>query len=112
MAAPEAAVNGANRAKVGCEFADSGPFTSRQPLGRAARVGQDGRVEAVEISVGDLRLRPWRPQDATAVRRACADPSLHASAGEAEAFVRQVAPAMLADGTGVPLGVFDVRTGN
>jgi RimJ/RimL family protein N-acetyltransferase len=69
-------------------------------------------VEAVEISADDLRLRPWRPTDVAAVRRACEDPSLRPWAGEAERFVRELAPDMLAAGTAVPLGIFDVRTGD
>jgi RimJ/RimL family protein N-acetyltransferase len=73
--------------------------------------GQDGRVEAVEISAGDLRLRPWRPADAPAVERACQDPGLRPWAGEARHFVTELAPAMLADGTAVPLGIFDARSG-
>jgi RimJ/RimL family protein N-acetyltransferase len=69
-------------------------------------------VDAVEISAGDLRLRPWRPADAAAVVRACQDPDLAPWAGEAAHFVRELAPAMLAGDTAVPLGIFDARTGD
>jgi RimJ/RimL family protein N-acetyltransferase len=69
-------------------------------------------VEAVEISAGDLRLRPWRRTDAAAVERACQDPGLRPWAGEARHFVTHLAPAMLADDTAVPLGIFDARSGD
>ncbi|MGH3450260.1 MAG: GNAT family N-acetyltransferase, partial [Haloechinothrix sp.] len=33
-------------------------------------------MEPVELSDGDLLLRPWQPQDAEAVYRACRDPEI------------------------------------
>lgn len=77
-------------------------------------------MEAVDIRVDDLLLRPWRADDADAVHRACQDPVLqHWAAGlpvpfpreAAHAFVAEWAPQALADGTGVNLGIFAAATG-
>jgi RimJ/RimL family protein N-acetyltransferase len=85
--------------------------------------GEDGGVRALPIVVDELLLRPWMPGDAEAVHRACQDPSLHRwltglpwpyRRSDAAAFVGELAPGMLAAGTGLHLGVFagDELTGS
>jgi RimJ/RimL family protein N-acetyltransferase len=77
--------------------------------------GQDDRVETVLIRADGLLLRPWRAGDAEAVHRACQDPALHRwltglprpyRISDAAAFVGELAPRLLADGTALHLGVF------
>jgi RimJ/RimL family protein N-acetyltransferase len=86
-----------------------------QPFGGPGRVGQDGRVETVRISAGELLVRPWAPADADAVFRAFQDPLLHRwlsglpwpyRISDAAAFVGELAPRLLADGRSLQLGVF------
>ncbi|GAA2523733.1 GNAT family N-acetyltransferase [Pilimelia columellifera] len=72
-----------------------------------------------EIRLDDLLLRPWRPGDAPAVARACADPLIRRWTSvpdpylheHAVAFVAEWAPRQLAGRTGVPMGVFDADSG-
>ncbi len=72
-------------------------------------------MRTVQIRAGDLLLRPWLPTDAEAVCRACQDPQLHRwltglpwpyRMSDAAAFVAELAPRWLADGTALQLGVF------
>lgn len=78
-------------------------------------------VKDVQLTVDDLLLRPWRPADADAVYRACQDPVLQRWSVSlpvpypreaARAFVGELAPRLLADGTGLNLGIFDAGTGD
>jgi RimJ/RimL family protein N-acetyltransferase len=73
-------------------------------------------VKPVQIRADELLLRPWRPDDAEAVHRACQDPALHRwltglprpyRMADAAAFVGDLAPRWLADGRALHLGVFD-----
>ncbi|AGZ39448.1 GNAT family N-acetyltransferase [Actinoplanes friuliensis] len=73
-------------------------------------------METVEITAGDLLLRPWQPGDAEAVHRACQDPVLHRwvsglpwpyQLSDAAIFVGELAPLRLAEGAALHLGVFD-----
>ena len=67
----------------------------------------------------DLLLRPWQPEDADAVARACADPDIQHWTTipspylpeHAVGFVENWAPSQYATGTGVPVGAFDGKTG-
>ncbi|MET8153840.1 GNAT family N-acetyltransferase [Actinoplanes sp. NPDC049668] len=77
-------------------------------------------METVQIRAGELLLRPWRPDDARAVHRACQDRELHRrvsglpwpyEAAHAEAFVGGLAPRLLAAGTALHLGIFDPAAG-
>jgi RimJ/RimL family protein N-acetyltransferase len=76
-------------------------------------------MDPVEIQAGDLLLRPWQPDDAAEVARACQDPELHRwirlphpyRIEDAEQFVAEFAPRAWAEGSAVPFGVFDHHTG-
>jgi len=76
-------------------------------------------VEPIEIIAGDLLVRTWRPEDADAVYRACQDPAIQRwttisapyRRSDAEAFVAKKAPQRWTTGTGAPLGVFDLTSG-
>ena len=63
-------------------------------------------MDPVEIRTDTLLLRPWRPADATAVVRACQDPSLRHWGDGAALFVSEIAPRLLADDEAIILGVF------
>jgi RimJ/RimL family protein N-acetyltransferase len=75
-------------------------------------------MDTVEIEAGDLLLRPWRPEDAPEVARACQDPELHRwihlphpyQLADAEQFVAFTTRAW-ADGTAAQFGVFDRDSG-
>ncbi|MEU7907789.1 GNAT family N-acetyltransferase [Actinoplanes sp. NPDC049118] len=77
-------------------------------------------METVQIRAGELLLRPWRPEDARAVHRACQDPELHRrvsglpwpyEAEHAASFVGDLAPRLLAAGTALHLGIFSPEAG-
>ncbi|OLB75363.1 MAG: GNAT family N-acetyltransferase [Actinobacteria bacterium 13_2_20CM_2_71_6] len=76
-------------------------------------------MEPIEIIAEDLLIRPWQPDDADAVYRACQDPDIQrwttipAPYGRAEAqrFVAEFTPAAWDAGTAAPLGVFDLASG-
>ena len=72
-------------------------------------------METVLIRTGELVLRPWRDEDAPAVFRACQDPEVHRRLtglprpyriSDAEIFVGDRAPRLLAAGSALHLGVF------
>jgi RimJ/RimL family protein N-acetyltransferase len=72
-------------------------------------------VRTVRIHTDELLLRPWVPTDAEAVFRACQDPVLHRwlpmlprpyTISDAAAFVGELAPRLLAEGSALQLGVF------
>jgi RimJ/RimL family protein N-acetyltransferase len=76
--------------------------------------------EDVEIVAGDLLLRPWREADSAAVYRACQDPEIQRWTRvpspylpeHARHFTTSISPSAWATGSGAPLGVFDVATGD
>ncbi|HEY1278958.1 MAG TPA: GNAT family N-acetyltransferase, partial [Acidimicrobiales bacterium] len=76
-------------------------------------------MEPFEIVVDDLLIRPWRPEDADAVYRACQDPevqrwtSIPSPYGREHAagFVTRHTAEAWATGSAAPLGVFDAATG-
>ena len=76
-------------------------------------------MEPIEIIAATLLIRPWRPDDAEAVYRACQDPAIQRwttlpspyGRAHAEKFVSGYAPDAWAAGTAAPLGVFDVASG-
>ncbi|HWG99395.1 MAG TPA: GNAT family N-acetyltransferase [Pilimelia sp.] len=76
-------------------------------------------MEPVEIAVGDLLLRGWRPGDAESVHAACQDPAIQRwttvpspyTRAHADEFVGRLAPAALADGSAVHLAVCDAAGG-
>jgi RimJ/RimL family protein N-acetyltransferase len=97
-------------------------------VANATTVGQDSAMSLreiqadrrpLEITVDGLLLRPWRPEDADAVYRACQDPEIQRWTAvpspylreHATAFVSEQSPAAWADGTAAPLGVFDAESG-
>jgi RimJ/RimL family protein N-acetyltransferase len=72
-------------------------------------------VRTVRLRADELLLRPWLAADAEAVHRACQDPLLHRwltglpwpyEISDAAAFVGELAPAWLAAGDALHLGVF------
>jgi RimJ/RimL family protein N-acetyltransferase len=72
----------------------------------------------MELREGGLLLRPWRPEDADAVYRACQDPLIQRWTGipspytreHADGFVAGFAPQHWAARTRADLGVFDAAT--
>lgn len=89
-------------------------------VGTHVRVGHDDRVHPADTRVDELLLRPWRPDDADAVYRACQDPALQRWSfslpvpylrEHATALVSEIAPAMQAEGMAVHLGVFAAADG-
>ncbi|MEV4639190.1 GNAT family N-acetyltransferase [Actinoplanes sp. NPDC049548] len=75
-------------------------------------------MRAPDLHVDELHVRPWRPDDADEVFRACQDPVLHRWATSlpspyleehARVFVSENAPAWLEAGKALHLGVFDDR---
>ncbi|GGK05775.1 hypothetical protein GCM10010123_39660 [Pilimelia anulata] len=76
-------------------------------------------MEPPEIAADGLVLRPWRPADAPALTAACQDPMIPRFTTvpspylreHADSFILDVAPAALAAGTGVHLGVFAADSG-
>jgi RimJ/RimL family protein N-acetyltransferase len=76
-------------------------------------------VDPVEIAAEGLLLRPWRPDDADAVHRACQDPDIRRWTTvpspylreHADTFVGKLAPEAWATGTGAPFAVCDATTG-
>jgi RimJ/RimL family protein N-acetyltransferase len=77
-------------------------------------------VEPTEIRAGDLLLRPWRPDDAAAVTRACQDPVLRRwarglpfpfSADDGRRFATEIAPTAWAHRSTLGLAVVDAVTG-
>lgn len=76
-------------------------------------------MESTELAAGDLLLRPWRPEDAAAVHRACQDPDIQRwtrvprpyRISDAEQFVGRHASAAWTAGTGAPFAVCDAATG-
>jgi len=76
-------------------------------------------MESVELSSGDLTLRPWRRSDAEAVHRACQDPQIQRWTTvpspylleHALQFVSVTSPRRWADGTAANFGVFDTASG-
>jgi RimJ/RimL family protein N-acetyltransferase len=76
-------------------------------------------MDEVEIEAGDLLLRPWRPDDADEVCRACQDPEILRLTSmpdpyrlaDAEQYVKIRSPRLWAEGTGALFGVFDRTTG-
>ncbi|SDY70859.1 Protein N-acetyltransferase, RimJ/RimL family [Micromonospora pattaloongensis] len=75
-------------------------------------------MEPWEIRADGLLLRPWRPDDAPAMHRACVDPEIGRWSGlpsphlprHAVDFIAR-ARRRLAEGTAYHLGVFDAETG-
>lgn len=76
-------------------------------------------MDPVELTAGNLLLRPWCPQDAESVLRACQDPLIQRwtaipvpyQAEHAREFVGKACSAAWASGTATPLGIFDATTG-
>jgi RimJ/RimL family protein N-acetyltransferase len=76
-------------------------------------------MEPVELSNGDLTLRPWCPTDAEAVHRACQDPEIQRWTTvpnpylpeHARQWVAEASPRRWADGTAASFGVFDTASG-
>ncbi|BCJ64305.1 hypothetical protein GCM10009779_13570 [Polymorphospora rubra] len=76
-------------------------------------------MEPPTITEAGLTLRPWRPDDADAVLRACQDPAIGRWTTvpspylpeHAVGFVAERAPAGWAAGTGAPFAVCDAATG-
>ena len=76
-------------------------------------------MEPVEIAAEGLLLRPWRPDDADAVHRACQDPDIQRWTTvprpylreDADTFVAKTAAEAWATGTGAPFAVCDAATG-
>jgi RimJ/RimL family protein N-acetyltransferase len=76
-------------------------------------------VGPLEISEDGLLLRPWRPEDAEAVHRACQDADIRRWSAlpspdlleHAVALVERTAPRWLTEDTAYHLGVFDGATG-
>ncbi|MEO3746365.1 GNAT family N-acetyltransferase [Plantactinospora sp. B5E13] len=74
---------------------------------------------SVTITEDGLVLRPWRPEDAEAVYRACQDPDIQRwttipapyRMEHAEGFVGTIAPQAWATGSGAPFAVCDAATG-
>jgi RimJ/RimL family protein N-acetyltransferase len=80
---------------------------------------QNDRAPQVEIVEAGLLLRPWRPEDAEDVHRACQDPDIQRwttvpapyRLEHAIDFVTKIAPQAWATGTGAPFAVCDAATG-
>lgn len=76
-------------------------------------------MEPVELSSGDLTLRPWCRSDAEAVHRACQDPQIQRWTTvpspylpeHAWQWVSVTSPRRWADGTAASFGVFDTASG-
>jgi RimJ/RimL family protein N-acetyltransferase len=76
-------------------------------------------MDGIEFHAHGLLLRPWQPEDAPAVLRACQDPEIHRWTNlpspylpeHAEHFVTTHTRQAWAERTGAPLGVFDPATG-
>jgi RimJ/RimL family protein N-acetyltransferase len=76
-------------------------------------------VEPPELTVDDLRLRPWRPTDAEAVHRACQDPAIQRWTAvpapyrleHARDFVADRARRVWAAWTAAPFAVCDATSG-
>jgi RimJ/RimL family protein N-acetyltransferase len=89
-------------------ISDTTERTDRNVPGETVRITEDG-----------LLLRPWRPEDAKDVYRACQDPDIQRWASvptpygmdHAIQFVTELAPRAWAAGTGAPFAVCDAETG-
>ena len=76
-------------------------------------------MDLPEIQIDDILLRPWRPDDAEAVYRACQDVEIQRwipiprpyEMAHAVGYVTEVAPGNWAKRTGAYFGAFDARTG-
>jgi RimJ/RimL family protein N-acetyltransferase len=76
-------------------------------------------VEPVEITAGDLLLRPWRPDDADAVFRACQDPQIQRWTTvpspylrkHSEEFVTRFGPTAFRNDVAAAFAVCDARSG-
>lgn len=76
-------------------------------------------MDGVTLKVDELVVRPWRPEDADGVYRACQDPVIPRWTSvptpylptHAEQFVTEYAPRAWRDGTAAPMGVFDAASG-
>jgi RimJ/RimL family protein N-acetyltransferase len=76
-------------------------------------------MEPVEIAEDGVLLRPWQPEDAADVHRACQDPDIQRWTTvprpyrpvDAQRFVAEIAPAAWAAGTEAPFAVCDAITG-
>lgn len=76
-------------------------------------------MDPVELADGDLLLRPWRADDAPAMRRACQDPEIQRWTTvpkpyllqHAERFTGVLSEQRWADGSAALFGVFDAATG-
>ncbi|ROT32606.1 N-acetyltransferase [Micromonospora sp. HM5-17] len=83
------------------------------------RTNQTDQGDAVRIVEEGLLLRPWRPEDAEDVYRACQDPDIQRwttvptpyRREDATRFVTELSPRAWAAGTGAPFAVCDPRTG-
>jgi RimJ/RimL family protein N-acetyltransferase len=72
----------------------------------------------MEITAGDLLIRPWKPADIEAVHRACQDPLIQRWTSvpspyelrHAESFITETGPEQWETGTAAPLGVFRAGT--
>lgn len=88
-------------------------------LRQSRTIRHDGQVSAVEITADGLLLRPWRPDDADAVHRACQDPDIQLWTRvpspylpeHARHFVAEFTPAAWAAGTGAHFAVTDAPGG-
>jgi RimJ/RimL family protein N-acetyltransferase len=76
-------------------------------------------MEPVDLLEEGLRLRPWRPDDAEEVFRACQDPLIQRWTAVPVPYLREHAESFTSvqsaqawqEGTGAPLGVFDAASG-
>jgi RimJ/RimL family protein N-acetyltransferase len=76
-------------------------------------------MDPVELTAGGLLLRPWCPQDAESVLRACQDPLIQRWAAipvpyrpeHAREFVGRACGTAWSTGIATPLGIFDSATG-
>jgi RimJ/RimL family protein N-acetyltransferase len=81
--------------------------------------GHDRGMDPIELTADGLLLRPWRPEDADGVYRACQDPLIQRwttvtvpyEYTAAASFVGPYTERAWTDGTAAPLGVFDAATG-
>lgn len=89
------------------------------PVCARLAVRVDLPLEAVEISAGDLHLRPWEPGDAGQVFAICQDAAIQRftsvpapyTLADARSFVGEVSPAGWASGTAAHFAVLAAATG-
>jgi RimJ/RimL family protein N-acetyltransferase len=87
--------------------------------GSLRTLGHHAGMDPVEITAGDLHLRPFRPSDAPAVHAACQDPDIQRwtrvpspyTRQDAHAFIEEFAPSEWESGRGAVFAIVDATGG-